>query len=267
MTPPVIERGMRVPPEARPRLGFLYPRGGSAFEYYRFAESLDDNVRCYLIGGMHAYGGAKTHYEEPLYRMGDVENLAYPARSMIPLDVHAALWCSTSASFVGGLAWSRDQAQRLGRIVGAPASNTSLAFVDAIRALGATRVGVLASYPKQATLLFERFLGEAGIAVADFIHLDADAGEDAWNFPIDFLVERARTLDLRRADALLVPDTAMAALPLVRVLEPEFGIPVLTANQVTIWKALQMAGARVRTNDHGTLFARAGETIHPLTHA
>ncbi len=53
MTNAAITPGMRLPPEARPRLGFLYPRGGSAFEYYRFAEDMGDNVRCYLIGGMH----------------------------------------------------------------------------------------------------------------------------------------------------------------------------------------------------------------------
>lgn len=254
MTNAAITPGMRLPPDARPRLGFLYPRGGSAFEYYRFAEDMGDNVRCYLIGGMHAYGGAKTHYEEPLLRMGDVENLAYPARSMRPLAVHAVLWCSTSASFVGGMEWSVDQARRLGDIVDAPGSNTSLAFVDAIKHLSIDRVAVLASYPKEATNLFRRFLGEAEIEVSDFIHLDADAGEDAYNFPLDFLIDRASTLDLSRAQALLVPDTAMAALPLMRHLEQTIGLPVLTANQVTIWKALQLAGVRVEVEGYGRLF-------------
>jgi maleate cis-trans isomerase len=256
--PRTVRPGMTLPPDARPRLGFLYPRGGSAHEYYRFAEDLDGMVRCYLIGGMHAYGGAKTHYAEPLFRMGDVENLAYPARSMRPLDVHSVIWCSTSASFVGGMDWSRDQARRLGEIVGAPASNTSLAFAGALGHLRVDRVAVLASYPEEATDLFRRFLGEAGIEVSDFIHLDADAGEDAYNFPLDFLIERAMTLDVSRAGALLVPDTAMAAFPLMRALEDRMGLPVLTANGVSIWKALALAGVTADLPGYGRLFEGGG---------
>ena len=166
--PRVISADIFVPAAARPRIGLLYPRGGSAFEYYQFAEALNDNVRCYLVGGMHSYGGAKTHYTDALFRMGAVENLAYPARSMRPLDVHAVLWCSTSASFIGGRAWSEAQAGAIGEIVGAPGSNTALSFVAAIRAMGAVRVAVLASYPREATEAFVAFLGEHEVAVTAF---------------------------------------------------------------------------------------------------
>lgn len=251
----VITPASRLPADQRPRLGFLYPRGGSAFEYYQFAEHFNDNLRCYLIGGMQAHGGDKTHYPGPLHAMGAIENLRYPTRSMRPLNVQAALWCSTSASFVGGMAWSRAQAQGLSEILGAPVSSTSLAYVDAIHALKLKRVAVLASYPAEVTQSFRDFLAEADIAVSDYLHLDADCGEDAFDLPMDLLVEKALTLDLQQAEALLVPDTAMAAFPLMRHLERRLGIPVLTANQVTLWKGLEMAGARVRTQDYGRLFA------------
>lgn len=250
-----IAPGMRLDKDARPRLGFLYPRGGSAFEYYRFAEHFDDNLRCYVIGGMQAHGGEKTHYPGPLHAMGAVENLRYATRSMRPLDVHAAIWCSTSASFIGGLDWARQQAAGLGAILGAPASSTSLAYADAIRAMGIARVAVLASYPQEVTAAFRRFLGECGIEVTDDLHLDADRGEDAYDFPMSFLIEKAGTLDLSRAQALLVPDTAMAAFDLMRHLERSLGIAVLTANQVSIWQCLRLAGARVRTAEFGRLFA------------
>jgi len=246
---------LSIPSLERPRLGFLYPRGGSSYEYYHFAEHFNDNVRCYLVGGMHAYGGEKTHYEGPLYKMGAIENLSYPARSMKPLDLHSVLWCSTSASFIGGLQWSRNQAKAIEDILGVPASNTSLAYIDAIHSLNISKVAVLASYPEEATFAFRHFLGEAGIEVTDFVHLDANAGEDAYNFPIEFLIEKAKALDFSRAEALLVPDTAMAAFPLMRHLEAAYGLPVLTANQVTIWKALKMAGAKLSCTNFGRLFA------------
>jgi maleate cis-trans isomerase len=47
----------------------------------------------------------------------------------------------------------------------------------------------------------------------------------------------------------------MAAFGLMRRLEARLGIPVLTANQVTLWQALRLAGARVFTDQYGRLFA------------
>jgi maleate cis-trans isomerase len=250
----LITPDLAIPAPERPRLGILYPRGGSSAEYYHFAEHFSDNLRCYLIGGMHAYGGNKTHYPDPLRAMGDVENLRYPARSMRPLNVHAAMWASTSASFIGGMTWSREQAAGVSQIVGAPASNTALAFVDALIALEVDQVAILASYPQEVTEAFRSFLGEAGIRVGGYLHLNADAGEDAYDMAEDYLFEKALTLDLATARALLVPDTAMAAFGLMRRLEARLGIPVLTANQVTIWQALRLAGARVFTHQYGRLF-------------
>jgi maleate cis-trans isomerase len=253
-----ITPDIRVPPEDRPRLGILYPRGGSAFEYYRFAEHFADNLRCYLIGGMHAFGGNQTHYPDPLMAIGSIENLSYPTRTMKPLDVHAGIWATTSASFIGGLQWSLDQSAGLSEILGAPVSSTALAFVNAIHALGVGRVAVLASYPVAVTEAFRSFLAESDISVSSFVHLDADCGEDAFDLPQDFLLEQALKLDYQDAEALLIPDTAMAAFPLMRALEPKLGIPVLTANQVTLWDVLRLAGAHVVTDHYGALFARTG---------
>ena len=44
------------------------------------------------------------------------------------------------------------------------------------------------------------------------------------------------------AEAVLVPDTAMHTLAIVDKLEAAVGKPVLTANQVTVWKGLELLG-------------------------
>jgi maleate cis-trans isomerase len=43
---------------------------------------------------------------------------------------------------------------------------------------------------------------------------------------------------------------------LIERLEAELGKPVLTANQVTLWQGLRLAGLAVPTPRLGTLFAR-----------
>ena len=43
-------------------------------------------------------------------------------------------------------------------------------------------------------------------------------------------------------EAVLVPDAAMHSLEIVDDLKATIGKPVLTANQVTMWSALELAG-------------------------
>jgi maleate cis-trans isomerase len=44
------------------------------------------------------------------------------------------------------------------------------------------------------------------------------------------------------AEAVLVPDTALHTIDAIEALEQEAGKPVLTANQVSAWEGLRLAG-------------------------
>jgi maleate isomerase len=50
-----------------------------------------------------------------------------------------------------------------------------------------------------------------------------------------------------------MPDTAVAAFALIEPLESELGKPFLTANQVTVWDALRLAGWREPVPGYGRL--------------
>jgi len=56
------------------------------------------------------------------------------------------------------------------------------------------------------------------------------------------------------ADALLVPDTALHTVRWLSELEHTVGKPVLTANQVTVWEGLRLAGRTAVAPDLGALF-------------
>jgi maleate cis-trans isomerase len=56
------------------------------------------------------------------------------------------------------------------------------------------------------------------------------------------------------AEAVLVPDTAMHSLAWVDELEAAAGIPVLTANQVTIFEGLRLGGRIPPLPGLGALF-------------
>jgi maleate cis-trans isomerase len=75
----------------------------------------------------------------------------------------------------------------------------------------------------------------------------------------DQVIAMVQAADHPDAEAVLVPDTAMHTLQIVDDLEAAVGKPVLTANQVTVWKGLQLLGPVPRLAGVGSLFTVTGE--------
>lgn len=238
------------------KLGFLYPLGGAEYEYYHFAERLDHRVRTYLTG-VRIFGEGSDHDPVHLKRTGAIDNLTRASAGLKPLAPDAALWACTSGSFIDGRAHAEKQAAAIAATVGCPASSTSLAFVHAARHLGLKRLAVLATYPEPTAQAFAGFLGEFGFAVSPIAWLDAPAGPDAAELGVARVMAELEAMDLSGADGVLLPDTAMPGFELVRRAEAAFGLPVLAANQVTIWEGLRLARASMALAGHGRLFATA----------
>jgi maleate cis-trans isomerase len=103
---------------------------------------------------------------------------------------------------------------------------------------------------------FRTFLKAGGIEVVSVrgsgIVTAAEVG--TWGWPeVRAMAEAGDHAD---AQALLLPDTALHTAAYVRDLEQELGKPVLTANQVTVWEALRLAGRRVNAPALGALFTK-----------
>ena len=238
------------------RLGLIYPTGGGEYEYYKFAEALDYRVRP-LVVCAQSYGEDFGHDPAALSRTGSLRSLERTARSLLPLDPHSANWACTSGSFIDGRAHAEAQVEMISRVVGCPASSTSLAFVHALEALGIDRVTVLGSYIEVTTRAFTVFLDEFGIGIECFKALGAPGGQDAFDFSREMMLDAARGVDAPGAGAILIPDTAMAAIHLIAPLEEELGKPILTANQVTLWESMRLAGAARAMPGYGRLFEEA----------
>jgi maleate cis-trans isomerase len=196
-----------------------------------------------------------AHRKDALLRTGAVEYLLEGASQLRTQEVQSAVWACTSGSFVLGLEGATEQARTVADYLGVPASSTSLAFVEASRHLGIRRVAIAGSYPADVVDLFVRFLTDAGLEVVSAMHAGIITGvgvgeqESSWTFD---LVKRANRPE---AEAVLVPDTAMHTMAILDDLDAAAGKPVLTANQVSIWHGLALAGIRVKQGRMGALFA------------
>ncbi|WP_017626382.1 maleate cis-trans isomerase family protein [Nocardiopsis chromatogenes] len=231
--------------------GFLYPGHSAEDDYPVFAELLGPGTELRVV---HTLMREDAHRVDALLDVGGDDVLGEGARELRALGVDAAVWACTSGSFVFGWEGATEQAEAVGREAGCPSSSTSFAFVNAVRALGLSRVAVAATYPGDVAGRFAEFLGRAGIEVAAWAGRGIVTAAEVGTLPPDEVLEFAAAGDHPDAEAVLVPDTALHTAGVLDALEERLGKTVLTANQVSVWEGLRLAGDTAPREGLGTLF-------------
>jgi maleate cis-trans isomerase len=232
-------------------VGLLYPGFSAEDDFPALEARLGGAVRLPLV---HTSVGEDAHRVDALLDLGSTKRLADGAAELKPFDPDAVMWACTSGSFVFGWDGARDQVRGVADVLGLPTSSTSIAFVEALAALGLERVAVAASYPHDVAVHFVEFLRRGGAEVVAFGSHDIYTAAEVGLLSKEQVVEMVRGGDSEQAQAVLVPDTAMHSLLWLDDLEEAVGKPVLTANQVTVWEGLRIAGGPTRFDGLGTLF-------------
>jgi maleate cis-trans isomerase len=237
------------------RLGLLYPGFAAEDDLPWLVDALaaDGSVVADVV---HTSIDEDTHTVEVLRDMGSDARLREGAATLREHGAAVAVWACTSGSFVYGWDGARRQADSLQAWLGAPASSTSLAFVHALRELGLSRVALAATYPEPVTRCFVELLHDAGFDVVGSGSHGIVTATEVGTLGRDAAVALAAAGDHPEAQAVLVPDTALHTVRWLDELEDAVGKPVLTANQVSVWEALRLAGRPLRAAGHGALFAR-----------
>jgi maleate cis-trans isomerase len=223
-----------------PTIGLLYPGSSAEDDFPRLERRLGTDLRLPVV---HTSVGEDAHRVDALLDLGSTERLAEGARTLVAEHrPDSIMWACTSGSFVFGWQGAHDQVRELQARTGVPTSSTSLAFVEACRALSVERVSVAASYPRDVAEHFVAFLDRGGIAVTALGSHGIVTAAEVGTLAPGRVVEMARAADHPDAEAVLIPDTAMHTLSILDDLERAVGKPVLTANQVTMWAAIRLAG-------------------------
>lgn len=237
-----------------PTVGLLYPGHSAEDDFQQLEDRLGSELRLPLV---HTTVGEDAHRVEALLDLGGHERLAAGALTLVAEhSPDSVMWACTSGSFVFGWEGAQDQVSRLQEMTGLPTSSTSLAFVAACHHLGLRRVSVAASYPQDVAEHFVELLRHEGIEVAATgshgIITAAEVGTLGYAEVEAIVLGADRSAD---AEAVLVPDTAMHSLHWLESLEQAAGMPVLTANQVTVWQGLRLVGDVPDIPSLGTLFS------------
>jgi len=173
--------------------------------------------------------------------VGDRETVARCTRDLLTVEPAAVAYGCTSGSFIGGLAG--EAALVAGMVeAGAPmAVTTSGGVIAAAHALGLKNLAVVTPYDESVGAKLRAYLNEAGVEVA--AQNDMGLTGRIWTVPYEVTADLARRTAQGGGDAVFVSCTNLRTYDLIASLEQELGVPVITANQVTMWAVLAAAGA------------------------
>lgn len=199
------------------------------------------------------------------------EDLERGARQFAAMPLSAVVIGHSSSSILGGVGWDEAVVENLSAVIGGDTVVTTngLDSLAALRAVGATRP-FLVLPPWFNDITVEAALGYyAALGVAPAAHLRYDPGPGWRDVPpgelyprgmgfaqqVEPLYTQITTACPRDADAVLIAGTGFRCVAILEALERDLRRPVLSANQVSLWHCLRLAGVRAEVDGYGSLFS------------
>lgn len=166
------------------------------------------------------------------------------------------------AVMVQGAGAHRDAERRLQDASGGrPVVSSAGALVDGIRGLGVERVAMITPYAPPLTARVVNYLAAEDIEVVDAVSLGVTDNAAVGRLDPAALVSVAETLDLRRAEAVVVSACVqMPSLPVVEIVERRTGLPTLSAATATARSVLATLGLPAVVANAGSLLRDPART-------
>ncbi|MFD9172973.1 Arylmalonate decarboxylase [Streptomyces sp. ADI98-12] len=162
-------------------------------------------------------------------------------RALSAAEPQALAYACTSGSFVGGHAGEHAMRAAMTQAGGVPSVTTSGAVLEALAEIGARRIALVTPYTRSVTRSLERYLARGGIEVTARANLGLT--HHIWQVPYrDVSAMAHRAVRRKPVDALFISCTNLPTYDVIPQLEAELRVPVLSANQVTVWSALRRLG-------------------------
>src|SRR5260221_4029874 len=229
--------------DMRKRLGMLTPSSNAVLEPVTYA----------MLGGI---AGISVHFQR--FRVTEIaldvsalhqfdSSLMLPAADLLAdAKVDAMAWNGTSASWLG-IERDKSLCEAIAARTGKPATTSTLACIDAVRAHGAKRVGLVTPYTDDVQTRIGKVWAEAGVPCHAERHLGLRD-----NFSLG-LATPAEIADMILAvvqdgcDAVVVLCTNMEGAAVAVPLERELNVLILDSVAVTLWRTMSLAGADPRS--------------------
>lgn len=169
------------------------------------------------------------------------QTLREAVRALTAVSPEVIAYACASGSFADGRMGERAMTAAMSSAAAVPSLTTSGAMLAALNEIGARRAAIVTPYTPSVTGALEEFLEEGGIEVTGRANLGLT--RHIWRVPYREVVDMARIAVAHGSpDALFISCTNLPTYDVIPQLEAELRMPVLSANQVTVWAALQRIG-------------------------
>jgi maleate isomerase len=175
----------------------------------------------------------------------------FDASAMLPAadlladaKVDAIAWNGTSASWLG-IGRDRSLCAAITERTGVPATTSTLACIDAVRALGAKRVGLVSPYTDDVQRRIGDVWAEEGIAPHAERHLGLRDNFSFGEVTPATIANMIRAVAAEGVDAVVILCTNLDGAALAAALERELDIVVLDSVAVTLWRTISLAGGDI----------------------
>ena len=231
----------------RAKLGIIYPADGALdHEYWQL---VPDGVSVHFT---RISVPQEEQTLELLESQTETEDIDRAAADLNVIGLDAIGYACTSGSFVHGLGSDTKIIERMQAASGASCSTTTTAAVRALKALKTKKLSVVTPYPDEINARLKSFLEDSGFEVLTLKGLGLYT--HIFNQPAGAAYELAREADSPETDAIFISCTNFRSVEVLQVLEQDLGKPVLSANQVTVWDLLHLAGVHPQNEKYGKLF-------------
>jgi maleate isomerase len=240
----------------RTRIGLIIPHVNM---------TLEPEINSVLPAGTSAHAARMVIPQldpEGLRRMA--EDSVRAAEQLAELDADVVVFGCTSGSFIEDRAYEADLVRRISETTGCPALSTTGASVHALRTLGVDRIAVATPYDDTINQRLANFFTSEGFDLVSLVGLglrDRYAQPPLTRRPVSAIAQQSEELVYRLArsavrpgaQALFISCTNLPTLGIITRLEQDLGLPVVTANQATIWAACRQAGLGELSPTLGTI--------------
>jgi len=163
----------------------------------------------------------------------------------------------TGSSYLLGKAREAELVASAAARFGYPVITAAMAVRDALGALGATRVALMAPYPAPLVAAGIAYWRDVGIEIVAEARIDIGTTDTRAIYGLTDAdaLRQAETLDPEDADVILVSGTGMPTLQALPALAARFGRPAVSSNSCLAWSLLQGLGRKSGPTD---LTASAG---------
>ena len=178
-------------------------------------------------------------------------NLPQHAKQFAGMKIDAFLFACTATSYLLAPEIQQKAIADAEAVLGAPVITAPDALVSELKALRAERIALVSPYPSAIMLAAVKWWTLQGFEVVqqggvdihstDTVQIYQLQSADAWR--------SLSSMDIGKADAVVLSGTGMPSLPIIRKASQHFGVPVISSNLSLSRQGLKRLGLQVNFQD------------------